>query len=245
MKKTSKIFGAVALSAALAMGCAVPAFAADLGSGDGTVDASTDNPVVNSAVSTDVKVKARISQIDVTVPLNVTIVADAAGGPLGVPSEGIKTFTAQNTADISGYRIENESSFPVAITNIATTDSSSGDWKLVSTINNASITGAVGDLAIKLEPSDAVNKDSEDSDLTTGTKNEGNKATGATPIDLATGSNDPKWTVAAKPNEQQTASIMGLKMSGSGSELQGVSSALTTTGVDAFRITFTVAATSL
>ena len=47
MKKTSKLFGAIALSATLAMGCALPAFAAETAGATDDIEASEDDTTIN------------------------------------------------------------------------------------------------------------------------------------------------------------------------------------------------------
>ena len=91
MKKTSKLFGAVAVSAALAMGCAMPAFAETTGSNTGSATDDTEftgiaadgsGTVTNTdnANSTVVNVSTYTSQLSVTVPLKLPVVLDRAGG---------------------------------------------------------------------------------------------------------------------------------------------------------------------
>ena len=87
MKKTSKLFGAIALSATLAMG-AIPAFAADTVGAtediEGTEDdvRTLDTDADGGAGSPDsiITVSTFTSQISVTLPVALPIVADTAGG---------------------------------------------------------------------------------------------------------------------------------------------------------------------
>lgn len=101
MKKTSKLFGAMALSAALAVGTAMPAFAAP------DIDANGDpQPVVEwttdddgnikpdtikdgSDSSTPVYIDVKKSNINVAVPIELRLVAETAGGPLVCPSNDV------------------------------------------------------------------------------------------------------------------------------------------------------------
>ncbi len=89
MKKTSKLFGAIALSATLAMGCALPAFAAETAGATDDIEASEDDTTINKVEgeeltagtkNTVVKVSTHTSQITVTVPIALPVVADTAGG---------------------------------------------------------------------------------------------------------------------------------------------------------------------
>lgn len=93
MKKTSKVFGAIAVSAALALGTAVPAFAdtevkpsTDEATDDKTYSQSLneDNQMTledeTEGSSTIVKVSTYTSQLNVTVPLTLPVALDRAGG---------------------------------------------------------------------------------------------------------------------------------------------------------------------
>ena len=77
MKKTKKMAAALALSAALAMG-AVPAFAADASVGKtGSFADGNDN---TGSASTALNVYATASQIQATIPVDITIVTPIEGG---------------------------------------------------------------------------------------------------------------------------------------------------------------------
>lgn len=111
MKKKS-LLGAVMLSAALAVGMAIPAFAAE--SGDTAMS-------TNLGSSTDVKIatNGEISgdQVSVTVPLTMTVVAKTAGGDLMVPTAAYK-ISNQSTSDVNvtgAYTLDN-SSFNLLLT---------------------------------------------------------------------------------------------------------------------------------
>lgn len=87
MKKSSKILGSVALSAALAMGTAVPAFAATpgnelaFGGAEKNYSTSGTDALIDqeSGASTIVTVSTYTSQLSVTVPLYLPIWLDTAG----------------------------------------------------------------------------------------------------------------------------------------------------------------------
>lgn len=268
MKATSKTLGALALSATLAMGCAVPAFAADE-YGTAVGEAAVDKVEQGSSVATDVLVATRITNINVAVPLTVTIVADSAGNEVLHPSAGLKHYTAGafDPDSTTGYRIENYSPFPIKIADIATSDNSKGEWALVSdeVMTEEAKVGAIGDLNLTLKPANA-------GETITGgvltSKDEGNKATGAETdgINLASvkltgdavkSGTDPKWTIDRKVSDNEPA-IMGLLLSGTNSILKNVNEGsilmgdadnpLETDPVEAdnaFQIIYTVSATSL
>lgn len=103
MKKTSKLFGAIALSAAMAVGTAVPAFAAPQTNADGDYEAvvewneDTDGNIIpeeiedgaDGATNTPVYIDVNKSNINVAVPIELRLVAETAGGNLICPSDGV------------------------------------------------------------------------------------------------------------------------------------------------------------
>lgn len=260
MKKTSKLLGAVALSATLALGCAVPAFAADeYGTAVGEQQEYVKKQ--NETVATDVKIATMVTNINVAVPLDVTIVADAAGADILHPSAGVKQYDASGAfvADsISGYRIENYSTYPIAIKGIAVTDNSNGQWELVESIAaNGETTGGpnkVGDLALTLAPS-AVKA----WNASVPTVNEGDKSGNSTAVALhsaVTAAQNPGWIVDRKVSDTEP-SIMGLLLQGQSSALKNVNEPSILLGDkdnqldsdpvkadDAFKIIYTVGAAS-
>lgn len=247
MKKTSKLFGAVALSAALAMGCAVPAFATDPEASVDTDLSSTTSP--DTGIETEVSLKAKINNINVAVPLKMSFVVNAEGGALAAaPSAGTKTL-ADGNVTISGYRIENGSPFDVAVTNVKAAASDTNEWKLLDasdttddiTTSTYAVQGTIGDLKMTLEPSAAAEATATD-DKIKKAKNEGNQSEGGL-VNLkedATGV-DPDWRVKANISSNKANSIMGLQLDGTSSRLLNVSSDMET-GVVVFTISYTVAA---
>lgn len=105
MKKTSKLFGAIALSATLAMG-AIPAFAADTVGATEDIESTEDDvrtldtDVDGGAGSPDsiITVSTFTSQISVTLPVALPIVADTAGGAGMAPNN--YGFTNNSVPDI-------------------------------------------------------------------------------------------------------------------------------------------------
>lgn len=118
MKKTSKVFGALALSAALAMGVAMPAFAAPYQGNDLTLETEGKAQTVNvnnaqksgdisdssEKSSTVLTVKTYTSQISVTIPLTLPFAADTVGGAGMAPAD---------------YSITNDSIVPITISKAA------------------------------------------------------------------------------------------------------------------------------
>lgn len=137
MKK--QIFGAILLSAALAVGTAMPAFAAgstDTTGDTGSVGSDSDytiSSVAGSGGETTVNINTVITQISVTVPLEVGFNAETGGGTVGVPSDGT-------------YKLKNNSANDVYIVNIATTGVDSAKWQTVSGTSTFDPTVAVSDV---------------------------------------------------------------------------------------------------
>ncbi|WP_165063017.1 hypothetical protein [Adlercreutzia sp. ZJ154] len=127
MKKTSKVLSAVVLSATLALGCAMPAFAVDfnddgLGVASGSVETSTMNKS-NTNGETSVYMKTTTTQIDATIPLNIVTAADIEGGVLTTPSESAYKISnnnvnanlyvkAVNSVLENGWTVADNSSWP-------------------------------------------------------------------------------------------------------------------------------------
>lgn len=141
MKKTSKVLGSIALSAALAMGTAVPAFAAESYWGEDdatTVEESTedatigltnnsktgsiDNDADGNGASTVIKASTYTSQLSVTVPLAVPLKFDTVGGAGLGPSK-------------NKYYIQNNSSTNISVTEaaFAISDDATDDWNFSTT----------------------------------------------------------------------------------------------------------------
>lgn len=151
MKKASKVLGSLAVSAALAAGTVMPAFATDPyqpgeGTGGTTWDPTTWDPddrdtfpsigidgtdqemgdVVTDnkgTTASNVWVDTFIDNLSVTVPLNVKVMAKASGGTLkATPSEGIVNWKPGNAPSNKGYRIENWSGLDVKVVGVASDD---------------------------------------------------------------------------------------------------------------------------
>lgn len=121
MKKMTKIFGTVAVSAALAIGTAMPAFAADAGlAGDATGD-KQDHAVVGSQNSADDKAgmstdvlayydtSAEISgnQVSAAVPLGIYVVINGSTGgekDIITPSNYYIKNTGKNTVEVTAAK---------------------------------------------------------------------------------------------------------------------------------------------
>lgn len=264
MKKTGKLFGMMAITTALALGTAMPAFAAEKYGVDVSGEKSTATEQGGS-VATDVKIATRVTNINVAVPLTVTIVADSGSGDVLAPSAGLKNYTAGALSSTTGYRIENYSPFPVKVSNIETKDTSDGKWALLSAsdvtdgtlIDDATMYGRTGDLLLKLVPSDPKNEKEGANQVAL---NEGNQRSNQV-IDLGEvleAGVDPDWAIARKASSTEPA-IMGLTLSGSNSILRNINEGSILWGTDeeaneadesieaenAFQIIYTVSATSL
>ncbi|WP_251212787.1 hypothetical protein [Adlercreutzia murintestinalis] len=176
MKKASKLMGAVGLSAALAVGCAMPAFAAAPTFGDDLVgrDSNGDTEMATSVTqnkgttASNVWVDTYVDNLSVTVPLNVKVVTKASGGALkATPSTGVKNYNTTDGLITTGYRIENYSGLNVKVINVESDDTIAENmdgadkkWNLVASSTGVdtagySIVGKKGDLALTLAPSAA------------------------------------------------------------------------------------------
>lgn len=154
MKKTSKLFGAVACSAALAIGCAMPAFAVEEAPAGTNPEASvstdvekftTDNNVTTASTSVDVLYQAK--QIKAEVPLKVTIVASGAPGTAGdVLAPKASEYKITNTGtDTTSYA-------KIKVSKVDTTVDANGDWALVNAVTT-STPASKGELALTLKGS--------------------------------------------------------------------------------------------
>ncbi|WP_165062972.1 hypothetical protein [Adlercreutzia sp. ZJ154] len=120
MKKTTKIMSTLALSAVLAMGCAVPAFAADgdtpnygskVGESGTQLNNTNTNPDDNvgtvtngaGAAMTDINLRTTTDQINCMLPLEMTVAAKTLGGPIICPSAG--AYTIQNNVETGSLYI--------------------------------------------------------------------------------------------------------------------------------------------
>ena len=127
MKKTSKIMSAVALSAALAIGTAMPAFAATTSKGtegememDGSAVKTEEVSTDGESGETSVHMKTEVSNISVTVPVKAYLYAETVGGNLGTPSK-------------TAYRLVNTSTTTDAyIRSIAVDNTAASEWLLTT-----------------------------------------------------------------------------------------------------------------
>ncbi|WP_251212111.1 hypothetical protein [Adlercreutzia murintestinalis] len=260
--KKSKLIGAVALSSVLALGCALPAFADPYGTKVGEMDSRNDLKQHDDSMGTDVNIATMITNISVAVPLDLTIVTDSAGGAIMAPSSGVKTLDTSGNlvADdpISGYRIENYSTYPVKIEGISITDNSNGQWELVQAIAaDGKTTGGankIGDLCLTLTPAAPKAWSSAIPTL-----NEGDVSGVSAQValfDAKSATQNPAWIVDRQVSDAHP-SILGLTLAGTSSALKNVNDASVLLGSDddprdpdptmadrAFRITYTVAAAS-
>lgn len=138
MKK--QIFGAILLSAALAVGTAMPAFATgtvtDTTNKQGTVGSDSSYTISNVAGEggeTTVNISTVVTQINVSVPLEVGFYAETGGGTLGVPSDGV-------------YKLKNAGATDIYVVNIATSGVDAAKWQTVSGTTSFDPTVAVSDV---------------------------------------------------------------------------------------------------
>lgn len=134
MKNTKKVLATLALSATLAMG-AVPAFAVDASTGNAGSFAPTADDSSGEA-STAVNVYASKSQIQATIPVDITVVTPAQGGTITAPSA-------------TAYKIVNNGDTALKITSVQGAKSDDGKWDAVAA-KSADITGT-GELAMTVK----------------------------------------------------------------------------------------------
>ncbi len=119
MKNTKKVLATLALSATLAMG-AVPAFAAEAtinDSGSFTPDSGT---TVSGKGTTQLNVQATSSQIQATLPIDITVITPASGGAITAPTD-------------KAYKIvNNNATTPIKIKSIKGVDGT--DWAIKQTV---------------------------------------------------------------------------------------------------------------
>lgn len=126
MKK--KVLATAALTAALALGTAVPAFAAE--------DASDPQPFDNDrSQSTTVSIETDKSQLSATIPIKMTVIAPVVGGNITAPSE-------------NKYVIENNSLIPIYVANIKGSAIEGSGWGLAPSVGQAPTIGTVGDISL-------------------------------------------------------------------------------------------------
>lgn len=139
MKKN--IVMAVGLAVALTMGTA-PAALAKEGVGDKMSDPITlADGATSGTTSTEVQVETFATQIDVSLPLTMTIAAPTGGGDTLTPSK-------------DAYKIVDKSSQAVDVEKVQATELDAG-WSLSATALTAenTSTATIGDLYMKLAPS--------------------------------------------------------------------------------------------
>lgn len=112
MKKTSKLFGAVALSAALALGTALPAFAAP------AVDVTGNGEIKNGAEEGKTIVEifgTGEDQISATLPMTITVSAPESGGAITAPNPSAYAITNNSAKAIVIDSVQAESTAPFKV----------------------------------------------------------------------------------------------------------------------------------
>lgn len=232
MKKTSKLFGAVACSAALALGCAVPAFAS---SGDSNPQASVDTGTFEmkdgaTTGKTDVDVLYKVDQINASLPIQVTIVASGdvmnADNIMAPDPSKYKIINNSKTVGIkvtkvqaaNGTDTDNNWALENNVTPPANEAGAASKGKLLLTLDNANPKAGVTPTTVNL------NGDTLDTGATITAGWEASKSTDVT-------SDDTKESIQLKLAGQ---SLPGKK------NTEGAAGVKTTT--NAFSITYTLAA---
>lgn len=151
MKKSSKIFGGLAVSAALVMGTAVPAFAdttsdpsvdTDMDTKTGAQTALTQGTDKSQGTGeTTVNISTYTSQISVTVPLSVQFALDTTGGAGYAPSN---------------YKIVNNTVVPVTVEKAVASEGTMGDYAFgaakFASAGTTKTAGTIGEVYAKFTP---------------------------------------------------------------------------------------------
>lgn len=166
MKKT--MVGAVALSAALVLGCATPAFAEVSASGDTAFDQAAG--AATGDQTTVVQLEATTTQINATVPVTVVVSAKIEGGKMITPSAG-------------AYKIVNNSTAGSLYVTSAAGTLVAGEW------SDAASTDAAADTAAPRPEGDTAKYGSVVVTLTSGALGEADVDTGV--VELGTTTNEP------------------------------------------------------
>jgi hypothetical protein len=256
MKKSSlkKTLLTSTMAFALAVGTAVPAFAAPLDNGDqGSIigDQATADNLENqytdqeyvpadgqtsiTGAKTEVGVFSRLGQIKVSVPTKVALALTANGGPISGPDARTAASTTDQVADDttpavkrsgSGYGIENLGGMPVKVSKVdATMDTKFG--LLTNSANNttAAPSGKTAGLYLILTPvADAATS-------TSGGAINGLKATQSV-----------TWNIGAATETGETINptVMGINITGSNSKLAGSIGSEAVEATKALDITYTI-----
>lgn len=228
MKK--KMWGALALSGALAMGCAMPAFALDAAVAPGTdADGNGDFTLqdTKNTGSTDVKVLAEVTQLNATLPMEVTVVANMQGGQLLASPTGNLTGDAGE-----GYRVENRTILPLKLVDVQAAAGSDEKWTYVdSAITDVTDYGGADKLGkINLT---ILNSTNDIATATTGGKVISSAAA------TALGFSVPAGTMAGE-NDPIEPGKLGLKLGGTTSYINSDEEIATADGT-AVKLTYTIA----
>lgn len=223
--KAKKMFGALTLSAALAMGMALPAFATDMNPEVG----NTDNVAEDGTGNTTIKVKAENGNVSATVPLYIAVATNTDGGAYTPPTDG-------------AYRIVNTGVFKIGVKNIEVVTIDNSGWSVVadSAITSAmvgkdadltGITEDYGKISMKLTPGT----------YTPGSNGDGTDDTynfaGVTSLDLGGLSNPAIGTGIAAQWEIDKDKYLPIKVEGQTSRLK---QATPEAGTDAFKVKYTI-----
>ncbi|WP_165253147.1 hypothetical protein [Adlercreutzia sp. ZJ304] len=219
MKK--QILGAVTLSAALAVGMCMPAFAAQDGT-TGKVTSGTGEFYTGG--ETTATVSTTMEQIDCTIPLELPFVANMLGGNLDTSSAG--TYGITNNSDKAD----------LYVTNMVVSDFST-DWNFVATTGAANASSGYSSTGVNYG----------DVFVQVNYNTNGSTSTSAnTPIVKASGSDSltiPVTTETFKINQKQTGGAEGhnttaITFAGSNGKLK--TSIASDAPQDLFKVTYTV-----
>lgn len=190
--KATKTLGTLAISAALAMGCAAPAFATDPVETGEYTRVEADSNGVNTA-DTEVYVTADVKQLNVEVPLKYVIAANVNGGTATAPSA-------------SAYGIDNKGSLDVYL--ISAEANAEADWALSTSAfasEGTAATATKGDVYMSIQPGTVA---SNKFTATTGTS--AKCISDSTPVTFDDKWKMPKGTKTALETKASTSVINGM-----------------------------------
>lgn len=241
MKKTSKLFGAVALSAALALGTAVPAFA-DPTFNDDQIGVDGSNKVQTATMdagttsgNTNVFLKTTTTQINATIPLDIVVTANVEGGAMVTPSK--EAYKISNNNEKANLYVKSAT---------ATLEGTSNEWKsamdktwpaaAVATKDNNATKGSI---LMRVDPSASINGTDTTWDPVLLIATESTVTNGSSTYKKTIDS-DKKWIVPAA-TDASTPGVLNLQLVGANSEINGLK-ADNTTIEKIMTVTYTVTA---
>lgn len=256
MKKSSlkKTLLASTMAFTLAMGTAIPAFAANpLGNGDeGVLLDSTGQTVATGAENTDMEyvpadgastaggktdvgVFSRMGQLKVSIPTNIALALTAGGGAISAPDARTAPSTSTDaTSEVpvarqgSGYGIENLGGMDVKVT------------KLDAEVSKT--TGSTFSLATGAQTSTSTTPPNTVSALYLNMAVTGAKGSAANITSGVKSTQAPNWVIPGAQSDENgvTPSVLGIAITGSNSPIKGQIGKVSTASTHALDLVYTI-----